>query len=653
MRRISSWVGALLGALVLALVTAATGVASAAATAQIEDIHATEGKVQFVLTADGLAAGAKLDPNSIKVTANGVTLQATASLNASAATANNVRVREVVLVLDASGSMAGEGITMARTAALAYATALPADVRVGLVTFASSARVWLKPSTNRTALKTAINTVSPEGDTALYDGIILAVRAMSKAQTDAEQRLVIMSDGDKDTTSKNALSDAVEALNRGDVAADVVAFRLPGDRTILEQIAASSHGQVISAANAGDLAKAFAVVAQAFSQQVVVTANVPDNLAGSKVALTASIAAGGETIRTTTSATFAESASSADGLAGSTPVPETSSDRWLAIALASAAIVVVAVAVLVVPGMGATEKNKEDRLSEVGRYRIVETMGRTGPTPTVVRTESAFTKATVTFFGRLVSARGKRRTIADQLDRAGIRLKPEEWVAIQMTTILILGVAFAVLVHSLFGVLIGAVVAWFGFRVVLKAKIARRANAFGEQLPDVLQLVAGSLRSGFSLNQSIAGIVNEGTDPTASEFARALTEVRLGSQLEDAIDRVAERMQSLDLHLVVMAIRISREVGGNLAEVLMTTVSTMRERAALKREVKVLSAEGRLSAKILIGLPFLMLIFLLVFKPGYIEPLYTTGPGYVLIAMGVGALSTGSFWVSRLVKIEV
>ena len=150
-------------------------------------------------------------------------------------------------------------------------------------------------------------------------------------------------------------------------------------------------------------------------------------------------------------------------------------------------------------------------------------------------------------------------------------------------------------------------------------KTSRRRTAFEAQLPDALQLLAGALRTGFGLNQAIGTVVREGIDPVSTEFGRALQEVRLGANLEDALDGVADRMQSYDMQLVVMAIRTAREVGGNLAEVLQTTVATMRERVQLRGQVRTLTAEGRFSAKVLVALPLLMAGYLLVFKRDYLR----------------------------------
>jgi tight adherence protein B len=233
-----------------------------------------------------------------------------------------------------------------------------------------------------------------------------------------------------------------------------------------------------------------------------------------------------------------------------------------------------------------------------------------------------------------------------------LRLKPEEWVAIQIGVVAGVGALLA-LPLGFIGALVGAVVGWLGCRIFLTQKTKKRRAAFDTQLPDSLQLLAGGLRAGFALNQAVGSIVREGTEPTASEFGRALSEVRLGADLEDALANLAERMQSADMELVLMAIHTAREVGGNLAEILDTTVNTMRERVQLRGHVRVLSAEGRLSARVLTGLPILMVGYLRLTKPDFLRPLYTTAPGIVLSIIGVVLLGLGSLWLSRLTKIEV
>jgi tight adherence protein B len=306
--------------------------------------------------------------------------------------------------------------------------------------------------------------------------------------------------------------------------------------------------------------------------------------------------------------------------------------------------------------MNQVRSAKQARLAEVHRYRVVSTVGTSQgqlPPMPIAPPPSSLTERTLSVVDRTVRARGQRERLVSEVERAGLRMRPEEWVVIQAATVLVVGVLFALLLRSPLGVFVGALVGFVGTRLFIHDKITRRQNAFAEQLPDTLQLLAGSIRTGFSLNQAIAGIVREGTEPTASEFARTLTEVRLGADLEQALDATADRMNCEDLHWVVMAVRISREVGGNLGEVLETTMTTMRQRAELRGQVRILSAEGRISARILTALPFVVGLVLAVTNRRYLHPLFHTGAGIAMLAVGLGLLAIGSFWLSRLVKIEV
>jgi tight adherence protein B len=184
-------------------------------------------------------------------------------------------------------------------------------------------------------------------------------------------------------------------------------------------------------------------------------------------------------------------------------------------------------------------------------------------------------------------------------------------------------------------------------------KRQKRLKAFSSGLADTLQLMSGSLSAGLSLAQSIDTIVREGQDPIASEFRRVVIETRLGVTLEDSMDGVGQRMESRDFEWVVMAIRIQREVGGNLAELLLTVAATLREREFLRRHVKALSAEGRLSCYVLGGLPPGFLLYLTLTKPDYVHPLFSTALGFILLAGMALLLGVGMFWMTKVAKVDV
>ncbi|HEY2273199.1 MAG TPA: type II secretion system F family protein [Jatrophihabitantaceae bacterium] len=327
---------------------------------------------------------------------------------------------------------------------------------------------------------------------------------------------------------------------------------------------------------------------------------------------------------------------------------------WVVCAIAFVAMLAVALYVLLAPMAKRQRVDKQARLDEVHRYRVLGAYGGVGLEELEPGTpaESALTTKALAMVDKAVRARGQHNRIVFELERAGMRMRPEEWAGLQLAITVGLAAVVAFLVGP-FGVPIGGLVGWAACRFYIRRRTRKRLEAFQTQLPDALQMLAGALRTGFALNQALGTVVREGIEPVSSEFGRALHEVRLGANLEDALDDVVDRMKSYDMGLVVMAIRTAREVGGNLAEVLQTTVHTMRERVELHGQVRVLSAEGRFSAKVLVALPILMAVYLLLFKKAYLKPLYTTGTGVALLVGGVLLLIAGVFWLSRLTKIEV
>jgi tight adherence protein B len=255
---------------------------------------------------------------------------------------------------------------------------------------------------------------------------------------------------------------------------------------------------------------------------------------------------------------------------------------------------------------------------------------------------------------RVVAAGGQQGAIALRLDRAGVSLLPHEWLVLRISVMVIAGAAVFLAVHPRWlGLLIGAALGWLGSGIWLRVRQARRCRAFAEQLPDTLQVAASSLRSGFSLSQALAAAQENGVQPMASELGRALAAARIGVVLEDELDQIALRMRSEDWRLAVMAIRIHRTVGGNLSEVLSTTARTLRERAGMARQVHALSAEGRLSAYILLGLPVAVGLFLIGFRRDYVEPLWTTPVGLLMLALAAIGMVVGSRWMFAVAKVEV
>jgi tight adherence protein B len=286
-------------------------------------------------------------------------------------------------------------------------------------------------------------------------------------------------------------------------------------------------------------------------------------------------------------------------------------------------------------------------------YTLSGRTSRTDPQPTALG-DSSVARSAVQLAGRLVGSRNFDVRLGRRLEAAGVPLKSAEWIVIQAASAVGLGILFLLLgggsaAAAALGVLIGLGVP-IGYLVI---KEGRRSTAFLEQLPDTLQLIAGSISVGHSLPQAMDAVVREETPPVSVEFNRALVETRLGMPVEDALEGISTRMASQDFAWIVMAIRIHREVGGNLSEILTTVAATIRERERLRRQVRGLSAEGRLSAWILGGLPPIFATYLILVRPEYIKPLFTDPLGVTLLAVMVVLMGAGIFWLSRIVRVEV
>jgi tight adherence protein B len=252
---------------------------------------------------------------------------------------------------------------------------------------------------------------------------------------------------------------------------------------------------------------------------------------------------------------------------------------------------------------------------------------------------------------KVLVRRGRLAAGAAALERAGMTITlPNFVLAVGLTTV-VTGTLGLVLGGPMLGLLLVVVVP-FGAKLLLGFRAGRRQAAFAEQLDDVLQLMAGSLRAGHSLLRAVDSVSTEADSPTSEEFARIVNETRVGRDLNDALDEVAERMGSDDFTWVAQAIAIHREVGGNLAEVLDAVGHTIRERNAIRRQVKALSAEGKLSAVVLMALPFGVTGFISMTNPRYLAKFTESLVGYGMLGVAGVMLLVGALWLKKTVAIR-
>ncbi|WP_447925464.1 type II secretion system F family protein [Georgenia muralis] len=262
------------------------------------------------------------------------------------------------------------------------------------------------------------------------------------------------------------------------------------------------------------------------------------------------------------------------------------------------------------------------------------------------RGATAMTRAIGSILGRRDTA------VADSaLGQAGVKMRLPEFVFLVIVAALVVGAGGLVLAGPLLGMVVAAVVPILA-RIILSIMADRRRAAFADQLDDSLQLMASSLRAGHSLLQALDSVAREAEEPTSEEFARVINETRMGREVNAALQETANRMGSQDFVWVVQAVAINREVGGNLAEVLDGVGHTIRERNQIRRQVKALAAEGKLSAVILMLLPFGITAFLAFANPEYIGKFTQSLLGYAMIAVSVVLLIVGGVWLRKTVSVK-
>ena len=541
---------------------------------------------------------------------------------------------DVALVIDTSGSMIGAPLAAAKAAAQAFLTQLPASVPVSVVGFGASPAVVSPRSTNRTSQLAAIRALNAGGQTALYDALRVALTQLQLPGAGARQMAVLLTDGG-DTASSATLDATADALAKAKVPLFAVELRTSeSSPAALARLTTASGGRVVPAADPAALAGAFDEVAAQLVRQYALTYR-SEARGGTDVDVV--IEAKGVRASTRVRLDLPAAVATAPDTAPATTAPATSPAAtpdhigdWALIAGGGLLGLALLVPLLIYA------VNRTPRAPGLtSARRGIDLSGMTDKAEWVSDT--------------LLRKRGGIAAVSDVLELAGLNLRPGELfagIAAGFALMLALG-------WFLFGPLIGAVLAVMvpiGARVVVRVLAAQRRKKFGAQLPETLQILAGSLRAGHGLSQGIETVAREAESPTAEEFRRLTIETRLGRDFVDSLRAMAHRVDSEDFHWVVQAVEIQREVGGDLAAILDTVANTVRDRTRIKLQVSSLSAEGRLSAVVLMILPFGLGAMMAVTNRNYMNPLFTTTTGYKLLAVAAALLTVGGLWLKKIVK---
>jgi tight adherence protein B len=552
------------------------------------------------------------------------------------------RSKSVVLAVDWSRSMAGQSLVDAANGARSFVAAKPAADRIEVIAFGSHPVRLTQFSSATIDADDALRTmnVDPKSGTALYDAIILGSETLAKEES-AGRVLIVLTDG-KDVSSKASLAKAIKSARDAGVAVYPIAIAGP-DFTVepLQRIARETGGAYYRAASSHTLRKIYGSIAAELARTwrvTYVTAARP----GQHVELQASIPGLGSA--TTTLDVPGSSAAGSHG-SGSTLVPDSAGGigGTLAIMLAVGGLVLLAGVLLVAGSRRAWVRERLEPHVSASSNRVK-----------AARKRERFAAAAGLFHAteRALGNLKQWRSAQKMLERADIRLRTVELFYIMVGAGLTGGFiaalarfpSWAILIAMLFGAFVP-----YGF-VSFKAK--SRLKAFENQLPDLLITVAASLKAGHSFRQGIQTLVDEGQDPAAGEFRRVLTDTQLGRPMEDALLEMSDRVGSKNFEFAITAVTIQRQVGGSLAGLFDMVADTVRQRQQFARKIRSLTAMGRMSAYVLIALPFFIAGAITLMNRMYMDPLYHTSKGHFLIGMMLVLMAFGSLILKKIVSFK-
>jgi tight adherence protein B len=550
---------------------------------------------------------------------------------------------DAVLAIDVSNSMRGRPLSTALAAARTFLAGVPKSMPLGVVTFSDRPVILSDVSNDRASVEWSVRSIggSTSQGTALFDAVATAA-TLFEPDSGAQHNLILVTDG-RNTEGDHNLADAVAAARAAGMHVYTVGLAGPTtDQATLQTLARDTRGAYVSI-SPDELASVYAGLAQEFSRQYVVEYRSKAPL-GTAATVSVRLPVG--------SASAAFLAPGYDELPAGSREPSGTTPFWsepiamgLVVGLTFLAVFAFGLIVLRVDARRRRERQLRSRLPRTEQAWDTDDPKRAERTTIIPKQLADVTER--------VSARlSSGQRLARRLEHAGWVIRRGEFLSMIAIVAIIVGLGGFV-IASLVGALAGAALAVFVPFAALSHAGGRRRAAIQAQLADTLMVIASSMRAGHSFIQSLDSAAKEIDDPAAGEFGRVLTEIRLGRDTDDALEALVERVGSQDLEWAVTAIKIQRRIGGNLAEVLETVAKTIRERETLRRQVRVLSAEGRISVVVLTVLPILIGVYLMVVNPEYLRTLSTTTPGIVISVSAGVLMALGYVWMRRIVRLNV
>ncbi|MEP7033886.1 MAG: VWA domain-containing protein [Actinomycetota bacterium] len=581
-----------------------------------------------------------VDAANVRVLENGVPVRVV-SVDPLDGSGRNV---DAVLAIDVSNSMQGGELQTALAAARTFVLGVPDSLPVGVLSFADQPVVQSPVTDDRNAVELAVSsldgTTSP--GTALYQAVVTG-SGMFDPSSGAQHNLILLTDG-KDTVGTADVAQAIQAAR--DAGVTVYTIALAGsdvDETVLRQLAVRTGGRYQSI-TPRDLEAVYSGLALELSQQFVVTYRSKAPY-GVPVSVDVKLPFGTASTRFLTPG-LANLTGQDPTEAGRAPEGSTATSNAAIAVIAALAFLAFLNLLLLLQSL----RQQRRRETQLRSRLVAELPTEWSPEADGPSSNPWIPKGIADIAERAAGGTRAGGTLARRLGQAGWALHVGEFLAI----VVFAGLASAVGGYLLFGPP-GALMGFVGLAAplaLLSAAAAKRLTALQAQLADTLMIVASSLRAGHSFLQSLDTATKEISEPGATEFGRTMSEIRFGRDVAEALDALVDRIGSRDLEWTVTAIKIQRKIGGNLAEVLEGVSKTIRERETLRRQVKVLSAEGRISSYVLTALPILLGVYLTFVNPDYLRVLTSTRVGNILLGSAGGLMVVGYLWMQKIVRLD-
>jgi tight adherence protein B len=544
--------------------------------------------------------------------------------------------KSVVLALDRSQSMKGAAWANALTAARRFVASKPQNDRIALVGFGSRAFQLTPFTTSAVDTNAALRDLTLDGKqgTSLWDAVVVSARALGEESL-AARVLVVLTDG-KDTSSAGNLAQATVEAKRHGIAVYTVGIESSQfSPAPLKELAATSGGTYRGARSSAQLSAIYASIARELKRTWRLeypTAARP----GERLQLRALTTAG--------------SATSALAVPGTN---HSGSDKSLLpksfYQAGTPAMALLVGLLFLLAGTFALAAARGERLRKQLAPHLGETRARAKKQD---RERLAMLSSLFRATEQAFSHWKQWRTLQRMLERADLPLRTVEFVYMIGGSAVVVGLLFAIALKSTFMILLGMLAGGAIPYAVVWFKGTKRINAFENQLPDLLITLAASLKAGHSFKQGLQSVVDEGREPASKELKRVLTEARLGRPMDEALQDMAARVQSKNFDFVITAVTIQRQVGGSLAGLIDMVADTVRQRQQFARKIKGLTAMGRASAYVLMGLPFFIGFIITIMNPRYMDPLYNTSTGHKLIITGLVMMGFGAVVLKKIVSFK-